>query len=139
MNSAFRPHGKFSTHVEGRLMVSDITGPWNKELVEYWGLYCYPAAKALSDSGPFVGIAIIRNSMLCPPDALAALGRVVRHSATKLHCIAHVIVADAGVDGRDFLEPVFARIYEGVVEHAIFYKIEEARAWSLALLRDRGV
>lgn len=138
MSSAFRPHGKFSTHVEGRLIVSEVTGPWNKELVEYWGLHCYQAARELSDSGPFVGIAVIRNSMLCPADALEALGRVVRHSATKLHCIAHVIVADASVDGRDFLEPVFARVYEGVVEHAIFYTFEEAREWSLALLRENG-
>lgn len=138
MNSAFRPHGRFATHIEGRLMVSEVTGPWNKELVEYWGQQCYPAAKALSDQGPYVGIAVIHNSMLCPADALEALAKVVRYSATRLHCIAHVIVADASVDGRNFLEPVFARIYEGVVAHAIFYTIEEARAWSLALLREHG-
>jgi hypothetical protein len=134
MNAAFRPHGKFATHVDGRLMVSEITGPWNKELVEYWGLRCYPEAKRLSEEGPYVGIAVIRESMLCPADALESLRRIVRYSATHLNCIAHVIVADAGVDGRDFLEPVFARIYEGVVAHAIFYTFEEACAWSLALL-----
>lgn len=138
MNSAFRPHGKFSTHVEGRLMVSEITGPWNKELVEYWGLRCLPGAKALSATGPYVGIALIRESMLCPPDAMESLRRVVHYSATRLHCIAHVIVADASVDGRDFLEPVFARIYEGVVDHAIFYGFDDAREWSLALLRAKG-
>lgn len=138
MNSAYRPHGRFATHVEGRLMVSEVTGPWNKELVEYWGQQCYPAAKALGEGGPYVGIAVIHNSMLCPADALEALARVVRYSATRLHCIAHVIVADASVDGRDFLEPVFARVYEGVVAHAIFYTVEEARAWSLALLREHG-
>jgi hypothetical protein len=137
MNSAFRPHGTFSTHVEGRLMVSEITGPWNKELVEYWGRHCYPQARLLSDAGPYVGIAVIRESMLCPPDAMEALRKIVRYSATRLHCIAHVIVADASVDGRDFLEPVFARIYAGVVEHAIFYGLDEARAWSLALLGAR--
>ena len=138
MTSAFRPHGTFATHVEGRLMVSEITGPWNKELVEYWGEQCYPAAQLLSASGPYVGIAVIRASMLCPHDAMESLRRIVRHSATRLHCIAHVIVADASVDGRDFLEPVFARIYEGVVAHAIFYTLEEARAWSLALLRQHA-
>lgn len=115
-------------------MISEITGPWNKELVEYWALHCYPQAKLLSDAGPYVGIAVIRESMLCPPDAMEALRKVVFLSTTKLHCIAHVIVADASVDGRDFLEPVFARIYAGVVEHAIFYDIDAARAWSLALL-----
>ena len=134
MNAQYRPHGTFSTYVEGQLMFSEITGPWNKELVEYWGQYCYPQAKALSDVGPYVGIAIIHGSMLCPVDALESLRRVVRYSATKLRCIAHVIVADASVDGRDFIEPVFARVYEGLVQHAIFYNVEDARAWSLALL-----
>jgi hypothetical protein len=137
MNSAFRPHGHFANHVEGRLIVSEITGPWNRELVQYWARQCLPPATLLAKDGPYVGIAVIRNSMLCPADALEELARVVRYSATRLNCIAHVIVADASVDGRDFLEPVFARIYDGVVAHAIFYTIEEARAWSLALLRER--
>jgi len=138
MNSAYRPHGRFATHVEGRLMVTEVTGPWNKELVEYWAQQRYPAAKALGEAGPYVGIAVIHDSMLCPADALEALARVVRYSAARLHCIAHVIVADASVDGRNFLEPVFARIYQGVVDHAIFYTVDEARAWSLALLRQHG-
>ncbi|MES2018475.1 MAG: hypothetical protein V4484_18455 [Pseudomonadota bacterium] len=134
MNAQYRPHGSFSTHVEGQLMISEITGPWNKELVEYWGQHSFAQAKALSDAGPYVGIAIIRESMLCPADAFESLRRVVRYSATKLRCIAHVIVADAGVDGRDFIEPLFARVYDGLVQHAIFYNIDDARAWSLALL-----
>jgi hypothetical protein len=134
MSSSFRPHGRFATHVEGQLMISEITGPWNKELVEFWGQRSLAEAQRLSAIGPYVGIAVIRESMLCPPDAMESLRRIVRFSATRLHCIAHVIVADASVDGRDFLEPVFARIYEGVVGHAIFYTLDEARAWSLALL-----
>ena len=135
MNATFRPHGSFSTRVEGSLIISDITGPWNKELVAAWALQCYPMATALSKSGPYVGIAVISGSMLCPPDAMEALRRAVKYSATSLRCTAHVIVADAGVDGRDFLEPVFARIYEGVVAHRIFYDLDAARAWSLDHLR----
>lgn len=55
--------------------------------------------------------------MLCPPDALEALRLVVLNSA-RMHCIAHVIVADAGVDGRNFLEPVFARMVAGAAAQA---------------------
>jgi hypothetical protein len=138
MNTAFRPHGKFTTHVEGRLIVSEVTGPWNKELVEYWGARCHADAKLLGATGPWVGIAVIRESMLCPPSAIDSLRRIAHYSGAKLNCIAHVIVADASVDGRNFLEPAFARIYEGAVEHAIFDTVDEARAWSLALLRSKG-
>ncbi len=136
MNSAFRPHGRFSTRVEGQLLVSEITGPWNKELVEYWGQYCYPSALRLSEAGPYIGIAHIRESMLCPADAIETLRHIAYLSATRLRCLANVIVADAGVDGRDFLEPVFARAFEGVIDHAIFYDMDAARAWSLARLRE---
>lgn len=119
-------------------MVSEVTGPWNKELVEYWGMRSHPDAKALSATGPYIGIAVIGESMLCPPDAMDSLKRFAEYSATRLNCIANVIVAEASVDGRDFLEPVFARIYEGVMEHAIFYDFDQARDWSLALLRSKG-
>lgn len=138
MNSPFRPHGSFSLRVEGRLVISHITGPWNKELVTAWAKACQPEGKILSDSGPYVGIAVIGASMLCPPDAMETLRRAVRYSATRQRCIAHVIVAGASVDGRGFLEPVFARIYEGVVEHRIFHELDEARAWSLAHLAANG-
>ena len=119
-------------------MISHITGPWNKELVETWAKDAYPAARALSDSGPYVGIAVISASMLCPPDAIEALKRAVALSSTRLRCTAHVIVADASVDGRDFLAPVFARIYAGLVEHRMFHDLDAARAWSLDHLRAQG-
>lgn len=119
-------------------MISHITGPWNKELVETWAKDAYPEARALSDTGPYVGIAVISASMLCPPDAMEALKRAVKYSSTRLRCTAHIIVADASVDGRDFLEPVFARVYAGLVEHRIFYDLDAARAWSLAHLREQG-
>lgn len=138
MHPGFRPHGEFTIQVDGPLLLTDITGPWNRELVEYWGKLCYAPARALSDAGPYVGIAIIHESMLCTPDALELLRQIVLYSATRLRCIAHVIVAAPSVEGRDFLESTFARIYDGVVEHRIFYTVEEARAWSLALLAARA-
>ena len=130
----FRPHGHFSTHVEGRLLVSEVTGPWNRELVENWGLDCYPQARALSAEGPYVGIAIIRESMLCPPDAMLSLRKVAHLSATRLQCLAHLIVADASVEGRDFLESTFVKLYDGVIAHRLFPTLDEARAWARVLL-----
>lgn len=138
MNTAFRPHGKFSIAVDGQLMITEVTGPWNKELVEYWAHQCYPQAKALSAAGPYAGIAVISESMLCPPDAMETLREIVLFSATRLRCIAHVIVADPSVDGRGFLDSTFARIYDGVVDHRVFDTLEEARAWSLARLAQEG-
>ena len=133
--SSFRPHGKFLSRVEGRLIITEITGPWNKELVEQWALESNPIAKSL---GAHVGISVIHGSMLCTPDALLVLGRAAEHAARSLDCVAHVIVADKTVEGRDFVESSFIRTYEGVLPLAIFYTLDEARAWSLARLAEQG-
>jgi hypothetical protein len=132
----FRSHGHFTTRVEGPLIISEVTGPWNKELVEEWAHGSQPVARSLAAHGPHVGIAVISGSMLCTPEALEVLRQAARHAADTLNCRAHVIVADASVEGRDFVESNFIRAYEGVLELAIFYTLAEARAWALARLAD---
>lgn len=132
----FRSHGHFTTRVEGQLIISEVTGPWNKELVEEWARSAQPVAQSLAAHGPHVGIAVITGSMLCTPDALKVLREAARYAAGTLDCRAHVIVAAATVEGRDFVEANFIRAYEGVLPLAIFYTLDEARAWSLARLAE---
>ncbi|QYF93658.1 hypothetical protein KY495_23920 [Massilia sp. PAMC28688] len=134
----FRPHGHFVSRVEGKIIISEVTGPWNKELVEEWAIGSQPVALALSKHGPHVGIAVISGSMLCTPDALKVLREAAEYTARQLNCLAHVIVADKTVEGRDFVEPNFFRAYEGVMPLAIFYTLDEARAWALAQLAAAG-
>ncbi len=133
--SPFRAHGTFLSRVEGRLIISDVTGPWNKELVEQWALEAGPVARQL---GPHIGIAVIHGSMLCTPEALLVLRQAARHARASLACVAHAIVAAPSVEGRDFVEPNFIRAYDGVLPLAIFYTLDEARAWALARLAEQG-
>jgi hypothetical protein len=130
MNSTFRVHGKFSIRVDGQIIISDVTGPWNKELVEAWGVQVYPTAKSLAAVGPNAGIAIVHESMLCPPEALASLKLLVQYSATKLNCVSHCIVANRKTAGRDLLEATYARIYEGIIAYQLFEHVDDAMAWS---------
>lgn len=136
MSEIFRPHGEFRSRIEGRIVITEVTGPWNRELVEAWARHVYPDVKKLAESGPHVGLAIVRKSMLCPPDALEALARVARYAVKHLHCIGEFIIADAGVEGRGLVERPFERIYEGVVPFRFFETYEEAKAHADALLRD---
>jgi hypothetical protein len=133
----FSIHGDFSWYVEGRLVITDVTGPWNKELVELWSKSLYPLALELSHTGPHVGIAQLHRSMLCPPDAMTALRRSVVHSV-KLGCLCQVIVVGPGVEGRNFVEPVFTQVYQGLSPYRIFEQLAEAKAWSNALLHEKG-
>ncbi len=130
MSTTYPMHGKFTIRVDGQIIVSDVTGPWNKELVEAWGVQVYPTAKALAANGPNAGIAIVHESMLCPPDALASLKLLVQYSVTKLNCVGHCIVASRDIAGRDLLQATYARIYEGIVAYQLFDNFDDAMAWS---------
>ena len=137
MSGKFRMHGDFNCYFEGQVLVTEVTGPWNRELIEAWAEASYPMALAASKRGAYIGIAVIRRSMLCPPDALDALRQKVRYASKYLNCICNVVVAARDVEGRDFVEPNFVQIYENVVPYRFFYELDEAMAWSQALLRDQ--
>ncbi len=132
----FVPHGRFEAYVDGRLVISKVTGPWNKELIDDWAQALHPLAKAVSADGPHVGIAIIQDSLLCPPDALEGLRKVVLYSVRHMDNIGHAIVADASVEGRNVLAQTFARIYEGVVPYRLFDNLPAAKEWANALLQE---
>jgi hypothetical protein len=130
MNTTFRSHGTFTIRVDGPIIISDVVGPWNKELVEAWGKQVHPFIKELAAAGPNAGIAIVHESMMCPADALASLRLLVQYSATKMNCVSNVIVASRDTLGRDLLEATFARIYEGVIAYRLFDNLDEAMAWT---------
>jgi hypothetical protein len=134
-SNGFAPHGQFDAYVEGHLLISEVIGPWNRELVDAWAQALHPVAKAICTRGPHVGIAIIRQSILCPPDALEALRKVVLYSVQRLDNVGHVIVADESVEGRKLLAQTFARVYEGVVPYQQFEDLPSAKAWGNGLIQ----
>ncbi|PWF54940.1 hypothetical protein [Massilia glaciei] len=138
MNPQFQAHGEFKTHVDGHLIVSEVAGPWNKELVEDWAADAFNQLKAAPPAGALVGITIIRGSILCTPEALDALARAVRYGANHLDCIGNCIVAADDVEARSLLEPIYARLYIGVTPYRFFRDFDTARQWAFALLAEKG-
>jgi hypothetical protein len=134
MSPAFRPHGDYAAWVEGRLVISEVTGPWNVELVRLWAAELHAKTAPLAATGPHAGIAIIHGSMLCPPDALELMAKAVRYPERHLRCVAHVVVADASVEGRELMRASYARMYPGAMPHRLFDDVAEARTWALARL-----
>lgn len=108
MTSHFRPHGEFTCHVDGRLIVSDVAGPWNLELVQAWAAELHQHASRMTP-GPHEG---------------------TRHFDSR----ATLVVADATVEGRDFMAPSFAKMYRDITPHRFFSDYPSARAWALDLL-----
>ncbi|MES3024293.1 MAG: hypothetical protein V4857_22220 [Pseudomonadota bacterium] len=138
MNPQFKAHGEFKIHVDGHLLVSEVTGPWNKELVEDWATDAFNKLQAAPPTRALVGITIIRTSILCTPEALDALARSVRYGANHLGCIGNCIVASDDVEARSLLEPIYSRLYIGVTPHRFFRDFDSAKAWAAELLAAKG-
>lgn len=136
--SNFRPHGEYKLRLEGRVLISELVGPWNLELVDNWMKAAHPMVKELAATGPHVHMTIVTGSLLCPPDALDRLAAVIVYTTAKMQCIGNPVVAAANVEGRALFEPMYARIYDGSPPRGLFLDYESAKAWSLALLAAKG-
>lgn len=135
MTLSFPSGGNFDTRVEGQVMITEVTGPWNKDMVFHWAQYVTPYAKMLATSGAYVGIAVFHGSMLCTPDALQAL-RECAIASVKLGCLAHLVVAANGLEGRSQVEPMFADVYQGVCSYQFFPDLAAALAGATKLLGE---
>lgn len=134
MAKPFPPHGKYKIYCDGRLLVSEVVGPWNIEFIRDWSTAAIPLCEELKAQAPWIAIAMISGSMLATPEAMDALRKVIQNSVQHYGCIAHVLVAKPEVAGRGIVEWAFQRTYDGLTQSAFFDDYESAKAWSLALL-----
>ena len=138
MQTTFQAHGEFKVRLDGRIIISEVVGPWNREAVGNWCREVHVVAKTLALTGPHVGIAVMRESMLCPPDALAAMREALSYATAKLQCVGNGVVADASVEGRALLQGTYAKNYEGSAPHRFFFDLDSAKLWALSLLASHG-
>jgi hypothetical protein len=133
MNFVFRPHGRFKVWTEGQLLLTEITGPWNRELVEYWAEQARDLVTVFSPERPYVAISTVFESILCPADAIERIAQVVQHSRANLPCLANVIVVAKDVDGCDIVKQTYQRIG---LEH-IFEDFDSAKAWAEQIIKEQ--
>ncbi len=134
----FEPHGEYKLRLEGRVLVSELVGPWNLELVDNWMKAAHPMVKELAATGPHVHMTIVTGSLLCTPEALDRLAAVIVYTTARMQCVGNPVVAAANVEGRALFEPMYARIYDGSPPRGLFFDYASAKAWSLKLLAEKG-
>ncbi|KAA3653915.1 MAG: hypothetical protein DWQ11_06560 [Proteobacteria bacterium] len=137
----FAAHGDFALRQEGRLLMSDLTGPWNLELVDRYRVEVAPHVARLAAGGPWAQIAVCHRSVLAPQDALQALADSARLLAGQYHRVAIAYVLPPEVEGHGIMESVFDRLYKGFQAVACFDALAPACAWALAQVdaaRPRG-
>lgn len=136
MPQLFQAHGNFLLYRDGSILVTEVIGPWNVELIKAWAKAAIPYSLEMQAIGTWGAIAIITESMLCPPAALQALRKNVAFSVQHLGCVSHSIVATADVAGRGVIEPAFQRVYEGLCASDFFYDYESAKQWTHNLIQS---
>jgi hypothetical protein len=134
----FTPHGEYKLRLEGRILVSELVGPWNLELVDTWMKAAHPIVKQLAATGPHVHMTIVTGSLLCTPESLDRLAQVIVYTTAKMRCVGNPVVAAANVEGRALFELMYARIYDGSPPRGLFYDYASAREWSMAILAEHG-
>lgn len=135
MSIRFSQHGTFSNRIEGRLLFSEIVGPWNFEMVANWAKDSYPQALSLSHDGPWVFIAIMHGSMLCPPEAMTEMRRSARYAAAHLGVIANLFVAEEGTEGFLLMDAPYAKLYGDFGVYQRFTSLDLAKSFAEQLLR----
>lgn len=128
----FPAHGDFALRQDGRLLMSDLTGPWNLERVDRYRIEVAPHVARLAAKGPWAQIAVCHRSELAPQDALLALADSARLLAGQYHRVAIAYVLPPGVEGHGLMESVLTRLYGGFQTAACFDALAPACTWALA-------
>lgn len=130
----FRVHGSVDFHRDGQILIADIGGPWNIELIDLYRQRIAEYVPALAEGGVWGLILIIHGAALCPPDAIEGIRQGVREQAEKWKrvCTSYVIAPE--VIGHRVMDRVWRGIYEHIMPVGIFDTLEEALHWTLAKL-----
>ena len=111
------------------MLLTRVSGPWNRELVELWAADALQGAQQLSVQWRWAMLVIVSQSMLSTADAVVALGKSIRQLLAQSHPIASVYVAVPGTEGRGMVNSGLERMHHGMVPVRFFDSETEARAW----------
>lgn len=125
----FRPHGKAEFRIEGQLMLIDLEGPWNAELVVQIHERVVDLKPTLTANGKWGLLIIVSTSLLCPIETLATIKRTVLEDAAQNGHAAVGLVAARSVEGRGLVEDFYCKLYEGICPVAFFETRDEAKRW----------
>jgi len=127
---SFPAHGSASFRIEGRLLLADIDGPWNLELIQQYHHGMRPLIEQLAKDGPWALVIVIHRAAACPPDALELIrqGAIAQSQTSRRVGAAYVIAPE--VPGYRVMDRFWRRIYAGVHPFEIFEALDAATAWA---------
>ena len=125
----FSVHGSLKIEMSGQVIIAQVGGPWNLELIRLFRNMITPYINQISEQGEWGLIVHVTDSAMCPPDALSLIkkGADIDISNTKRVCTSYVISPDT--EGYNLMLPIWYDIYTGKIPFEIFDTIDQAINW----------
>jgi hypothetical protein len=126
---SFQVHGDVGIQVVGQVIILNVTGPWNIELVQMSRKLTSPYITQVSERGNWGLIVQLNGSAMCPPDALKLIkeGADKDINLTKRICTSYAMSPET--EGYNLMLPIWHDIYYGKIPFDIFDTLEEAQCW----------
>lgn len=135
---SFAPHGSMQFSVQGQVLIAQIGGPWNVELVQAYQQAIQPYVQTLAAQGPWALVIDVHGEAICPPEALELIrqGAERQHKESRRACTSYVIRPE--VPGAHLMAGMWRRLYAGILPFEAFATLDEALAWSQQQLAQGG-
>ena len=136
MKVGFPIHGDYVSRVSvsDRIVVSDITGPWNFELVVEWGKTVELLFQQLDRTCRNGAIAHHHISILNTGEAVDHHRKIIAKGVKTYGLIAVASVVALDVEGSGFASLLLDKVYGPVVDHQIFTNYSDAYTWLMTKL-----
>jgi hypothetical protein len=134
MSVTFHKHGDFEMRIDGRLLLADLYGPWNDELLDAFWTGLKPFIFEMERSVRWGSIYVLHGSAMMSHEGLALYK--TRTAAYRLGSrrVAAAIVIGREVEGYGLMEQDYRNCYDGICSFETFERLPDARDWALNLI-----
>jgi hypothetical protein len=133
----FRKHGDFQIRVDGRIIRSELIGPWNLETAKDYMRRLDAAVSAHMAGSKWGSLVVCRESIQFPLAMIPPLRASIEKRVSQFNQVAVAMVVTPEVEGFRVLYPPIRSIYAGLLPFEIFETVEEAIAWMRPLVSAR--
>ncbi len=135
----FRPHGEYSSRIDGHFVLTQFRGPFNVEMLDAQRKLMVPLYAEAGRRGRFVVLVEILDSMLTSFEGVESIAKTMSLAATgtpQFAGVAHVAAPD--VEGRDMMGTIMLqKVFRPAgIPYKIFDAHEPARTWLTSLLAE---
>jgi len=136
--SSRKMHGRFDLAVDGRVLISRTSGPWNLECVLAYHDETNRKVQSLAGS-PWVVLALVGGEPIHTPESMAEIVTTIRDHRMLGRCATALVFVDVDVDARNLMKLMLSPMYVQAHEPCWFADDEAtALAWLKVQLAAAG-